>query len=96
MPHTPVCTIADERTTFLATADEARLVDQLKQTIIDRADLDVPTLHLTLYQVMVDISNDDQYDEIVQGISPDQYLSSKLNSAYHVSKYFGEANLPEI
>lgn len=73
MPHTLICIVANEGTTFSVTVNGAQLVDELKKAIKgERADLDVPAVHLTLYKVNVDISNEDQFDEVVRGIASPQ------------------------
>ena len=95
MVYTLFCIVLGQKSTFSVEVDETQTVGELKRAIkntkpIDFKDVDAD--HLTLHQIKIVISdNDDEYDNVMNGISqPDYVFDPKhtLIPTSKISKYF--------
>jgi hypothetical protein len=94
MPYTLVGFKPGDKSIFSVNIDSNKSVDQLKKEIktsLDPKLKDVATNDLTLYKVNVDMSDYNQYDQIIKEMSRSDYRfpqKEKLVDIAEISRYF--------
>jgi hypothetical protein len=97
MPITLVCIIIGKATTFTITINETQYVDQLKDEIKKKQELNIVASELTLYKVNIDVSTKESREAAKRAISRSSIECEKdeLEPSWELSEYFQESGPSE-
>ena len=94
--YTLCCFVPGAKDTFPVDINEGMTVGQLKKAIKNEKPIafkDVDAADLTLHQIKVDVSNKDEYEDIIFDVSQPGYVfipKHKLFATWEISEYFRE------